>query len=107
MTDIEKKVVELRENGSTYYEIAKATGLSYSRCRQIYKKALFKKERASHTGFPEDMPQHYCRHLHCNGIDNMAQLLDFIKQGGDISKLYHIGVKGKEYLLKMTEECEN
>ena len=107
MTDKEKKIIELRDEGLTFEKIGSEVGLSGQRARQVYRNALRRKRYIDETGFPEDMPASISNSLRRAGIRDIHELIEFVERGGDISKVRKIGKKGEEYIREMLrDECE-
>lgn len=107
MTDIEKKIVKMRDEGKTFTAISKELGLGYEWCRHLYVRSLRREKETNTSGFPEDMPRTIYNNLFRNGIRTLDDLIRFIDQGGDVKELRHIGVKAEEYILKMVEDIKS
>ena len=100
--DEKKQIIcNMRNNGATYKEISNIVELSYSRCRQIYLQEQRRLKTTKESGFPIDIDRNICNRLRNNGINNMTQLIEFVNNGGDITKLRKIGKKYADYINKM------
>lgn len=104
MTDIEKKIVTMRDEGKAFTAISSELGLGYEWCRHLYVRAKRREREAKTSGYPEDMPKTIYNNLFRSGIKTLDELITYVDQGGDVKKLRHIGVKAEEYILKMVED---
>lgn len=104
MTEKEKRIAEMREEGLLFSEIGEKLGISPSSCQSIYARYKEKVKRAEKTGFPVDMPISIMRPLLREGIDSIDKLKDFIENGGDVRGIRMLGEKAEIYLKEMVKD---
>lgn len=100
-------IYDMRSGGATYKEIGKTVGLSVARCRQIYLKMKSREKGMRESGFPVDMDTNIYHRLQNNGINNIQQLIEFVENGGDVTKFRKIGRRYSETIDRLIKDYRN